>query len=332
MWHTQSRNAKHMSKKNTKLLTYLLLILPTVLVLQIWLTLRPVHEKIVNTHESIEQLSDVAKLKSAMEELGITTTVLHGIPTDLLRYSPGDDIDLSEVGNNHNTIAQAAESYPDEFHFFCTIDPTDSKRAVILEECIEDGAIGVKFYIGYSYSHSIALDDESLEPFYSLLEDKQMILMYPVNTALYKLQLENVLVRHPNLDVICSHYCLASKDIPRLDALMDIHPNLYVDSSFGHASYFEDGLLTITSSHDEFKEFFIEHQDRILFATDNVITTYEGKDLDWVLDLTHDYIRLLSEQGIFPSSTDGGNLYRGLGLPYSVQRKVFWQNWDELLQ
>lgn len=321
-----------MSKKNIKLLTHLLLILPTVLILQIWLTVRPVHEKIVNAHESIEQLSDVAKLRSAMDELGITTTVLNGIPEDLLRYSPGDEIDLSEVGNNHEVIAQAVESYPEEFHFFCTIDPTDPKRAAILEDCIDNGAIGVKLYIGYSYSHSIALDDESLDPFYSLIEDEEMILMYPVNTALYKLQLENVLVTHPDLNIICSHYCLASKDIPRLDALMDIHPNLWIDTSFGHASYFEDGLITITASHDEFRDFFIEHQDRILFATDNVITTYEGKSLEWVVDLTHDYIRMLSEQGIFPSSTEDGALYRGLGLPYSVQRKVFWQNWEDLLK
>ena len=140
-----------MSQNSSKMLFHLLLILPTVLILQIWLSVRPVHERIVNAHESIEQLSDVAKLATAMDELGITSTVLHGIPQDLLRYNPGEEVDLSDVGNNHNAIIQATESYPGEFHFFCSIDPADPNREVVWEECKEDGAIGAKFYIQAQY-------------------------------------------------------------------------------------------------------------------------------------------------------------------------------------
>lgn len=321
-----------MTKHDTKLLTHLLLILPTVFVLQIWLTVQPAHKQIVNAHESIEQFDDVTKLQSAMSELGITTTLLHGIPMDLLRFKPGKSVDLANIGNNNEVIAEAALSYPGEFEFFCAIDPLDEKRAAVLEDCMEDGAKGVKMYNGYSYSHTIDLDDPSVIPFYSLLEAEDMILMLPVNTTLFQDQLENVLIDHPHLQLICSHYCLASQNLDRLDGLMDAYPNLWIDTSFGHLKFFEDGLITLTSHHEAFREFFIEHQDRILFATDNVITTYEDKNLEWVMNLTEDYIRMLSEDGIFPSSTDGGTLYRGLKLPYAVQQKVFWKNWEDLLK
>jgi len=90
-------------------------------------------------------------------------------------------------------------------------------------------------------------------------------------------------------------------------------------------------MLTMTASHDEFKDFFDKHPNRILFATDNVITTYEKKSVDWVINMTQDYIKMFTEDGVFPSSTNPDNLYRGLGLSFSQQRKLFWKNWEELI-
>ncbi|MBT4632322.1 amidohydrolase family protein [Candidatus Peregrinibacteria bacterium] len=310
----------------------IMLFLPSILLLQVMLTGSPELKQLVNAHESIEQLTDVAKLQTTMEELGITKTILHGIPSDFLRYNPDKAIDIGDVGENHEYLFQTTETFPAEFDFFCAIDPSDPRREEVWADCDENGAVGVKFYGGYSYSYEIPLDDPSLYKFYTLLEDAEVPLMMPVNTSLYQDELERVLENHPDLDVICSHYCSSSKDLDRLDALLTAHDNLYFDTSWGHKSFVEEGLLTITANHESFHDFFIKHQDRAIFGTDNIVTSYEGKNVKFLVSLYSDYIAMLTEANLFPSAIDEQTLYRGLGLPYSVKRKVFWQNAEDLLK
>ena len=302
---------------------------PVIIALQIFLVAP--QQNIINVHESIEQISDIAKLQVVMDNLGITSVVLHGIPQDLIRYSSSDNVNLAEVDENHGYLMEAAEAYPEDFEFFCSIDPSNIDRLDMMEECFEEGALGIKFYNGYSYAHDIELDDPRLSELYSAVEEEGAILMLPVNTSKYQDELENILTLHPDLKIICSHYCLSSKTLERASELLREFPNLYVDTSFGHIDYARDGFQTISDGHETFEAFFGEFQDRILFATDTVVTSYEDKTTEWLTALYSDYISILAEDE-FESAVDQGVFYQGLHLSATVQKKVFWQNWSNLLE
>lgn len=266
---------------------------------------------IVNVHESVESVAEIVKLQTVMADLGMTHTVLHGIPKDLL-YFEGEGIDLGEVEENNEALMRAVEEYPEQFSYFCSLDPNDPLRLDVVAQCAEDGASGVKLYNGYSYAHQTPLDDAKLNEFYTYLTENDLPLMLPVNTTEYEEELRNLLTNNPELTVICPHFCLSSKNLDRLSALMTEFPNLYVDTSFGHEEFVVEGFETIRNNKEAYQSFFEEFQDRILFATDSVLTSYEDKDIDWVKNLYGNYLTLFTSE---------------LDLPKSIQKKVLYQNW-----
>jgi predicted TIM-barrel fold metal-dependent hydrolase len=287
-------------------------------------------QPIVNIHESIESAANVPALQTAMETLGITGTVLHGIPADLLHFD-GSEIALSDVDENHEQIITASAENPDDFQYFCAVDPEASDRVIQVEQCLDEGATGVKFYNGYSYTHGDPLDDPSFNKLYDTLIAADAPLMLPLNSGQYGDELNNLLIMYPDLKLICSHYCLSSKSLDRLRGYMEMSENLYIDTSFGHTEYARNGFQTITENHDDFTAFFTDYQDRIFFATDVVVTSYEDKGEDFLINLYSDYISILTEVE-FESALDPGTTYQGLALSQSIQRKVFWHNWSNLLE
>ncbi len=273
-----------------------------------------------------------------MKELGIQTTVLHGIPEGLLYYKGEGTADLSQVSETNMLVEQIAlqTQKDDRFEFFCAVDPLDTERTATAQDCLDKGAKGIKLYNGYSYAHTVSLDDSRLQDLYSLLEGRDALLMLATNAGMYESELENLLTLHPGLKVICPHYCLSSKSLERLTDLMSRYPNLYTDTSFGSTTFATEGFQTITDQNEAFRAFFTEFQDRILFATNNVVTSYEDKDEDFLKDLYQDYIWILTE-GEFESDldddpSDGVTTYQGLELPKSIQKKVFWKNWESLVE
>lgn len=298
------------------------------LVLALPRVLNPEQPVIVNAHESVEGVAEIVKLQNTMEILGIERTVLHGIPKDLL-YFEGEGIDLAGAEENNAAIVKAVAEYPDQFSYFCTLDPNDPLRLNELEDCVEDGAIGVKLYNGYSYAHITPIDDAKLNEFYAAVQGKGLILMLPVNTEAYEAELRNVLTLQPELKLICSHFCLSSKNLDRLTALMTDFPNLYIDTSFGNIEFALEGFQTLSENREEYRTFFESFQDRILFATDAVVTSYEDKTVEWLNALYGDYVSIFTEN-TFTLQSDSSVTLEGLDLSRSIQEKIFNQNWSSL--
>ncbi len=288
--------------------------------------------RIVNVHESVEKSTDVAKLRTVMQELGISTTVLHVIPNGLLYYADGEEVDLASVDENEEQLLDTVTAYPEEFQFFCSVDPSDETSIEKVQQCFEHGALGVKLYTGYSYTHTKALNAPEFEEFYTVIENGKGLLMLPVNTAKYQEELEGLLEAHPDMEVICPHYCLSSKNLERVGSLLDAHPNLYVDTSFGVLEYTTEGLKTLTENHDAYVQFFEKYQDRILFGTDVVVTTYENKTADNLTALYKDQLSMYQGKGSFVSALDAGVTYTSLGLSQEIQDKLFWKNWEKLVR
>ncbi len=309
--------------------TLFLLLAPVLLAVQISLSephsaVAELSYPIVNVHESVESVAEIIKLQKVMGVLGMTNVILQGIPEDLIDFG-SEEADLSAVEENNAELKQVFEAYPEQFSYFCSIDPNDADRLNVLEECLNNGAIGVKLYNGYTYAHELSIDDAKLSDFYSTLADRQALLMLPVNTSYYELELRNMLTLNPNLTVICPHFCLSSKDLTRLGALLSDFPNLYVDTSFGSLDFVKEGFETISENRENYKTFFNTYQDRILFGTDTVLTSYENKSMDWLTELYGDYLALFSEAEFDSELLQAS--YTGLELPQSILRKVFYKNW-----
>ncbi len=271
---------------------------------------------IVNVHESVESVAEIVKLQQTMATTGIAHIVLQAIPKDLL-YFDGDVSALGEVEENNAALKAAVEEYPEQFSYFCSLDPNDPLRTEAVEACIADGASGVKLYNGYSYAHQTPLDDAKLNEFYALLAEKDFPLMLPVNTAEYEGELRNVLTLNPDLTVICPHFCLSSKNLPRLTTLMTDFPNLYIDTSFGNEEFAKEGFETIRGNKEAYQTFFDTFQDHILFGTDAVVTSYEDKTVEWLNTLYGSYLTLFTDD---------------LDLSTSIQEKVFYKNWNNLIK
>ena len=70
--------------------------------------------------------------------------------------------------------------------------------------------------------------------------------------------------KHPKLRVCFAHFLFLSDDHDRLRAIMDAHPNLWLDITAGTEMY-------PNFSHDRalWRKFFFDYADRILYGTDN---------------------------------------------------------------
>lgn len=310
-------------------------ILAPVLVLIQFYTASPSTPPIFNVHESVESLGNVVELQEAMAQLNIQKVVLQGIPKDILYYTEKKDLSLADSNDNNALIASVVQQTQnqDSFEYFCTIDPLDLERVEKMQECLANGGLGIKLYNGYSYTHVIPVDDARLSDLYQALSDAGGVLMLAINSGEYQGELENVLSLNPKLPVICPHYCLSSQSLGRLTDLMTRFPNLYIDTSFGKESLAHTGFTTISQNHDAFVSFFTEFQDRILFGTDNVVSDYENKDVEYLTGLYQNYIWILSKASFNTGLDDDSTVdYVGLNLPYSILRKVLWQNAATLLE
>ena len=80
------------------------------------------------------------------------------------------------------------------------------------------------------------------------------------------------------------------------------------------------------------RDFFIKHQDRILFGTDVVVTAGAGKSADALTDFWLAYrCSLELEEYEFRDKDRKLHRFKGLTLPEDVLRKVYRENWVRFL-
>lgn len=76
---------------------------------------------------------------------------------------------------------------------------------------------------------------------------------------------ENILKKHPRLKLIFAHWFFTSTDIARTEQLFCDYPNMSYDITPGWEMF-----ESFQEKYDEWRPFFIEHADRILFGSDTV--------------------------------------------------------------
>jgi predicted TIM-barrel fold metal-dependent hydrolase len=209
-------------------------------------------------------------------------------------------------------------------------------------------------------------DSPAYEPYWSLMEQKQIPILFHVNDpeefwdarrvpdwarrqgwfygdgtyinneAQYA-QVLRVLERFPGLRVVFAHFFFMSAQLPRLGALLERFPGVHVDLTPGIEMYHNLGRDPSAA-----REFFIKFQDRILFGTDigakALLSTpelgIEPHESSLRIELVRRFLEL---EGEFTLDVEGGFLFgrfsgpfQGLGLRRPVLEKIYCRNFEAL--
>lgn len=93
---------------------------------------------------------------------------------------------------------------------------------------------------------------------------------FPLKDDLYS-ETESILKRYPKLSITFAHMFFLSADLERADNFLDTYKNVRFDLTPGSEMYGNFALR-----RDDWRNFFIKHQDQILFGTDGGWSTGEG--------------------------------------------------------
>lgn len=138
--------------------------------------------------------------------------------------------------------------------------------------------------------------------------------------ALYD-QAENVLRRHPGLQVCFAHFYFTSDDLPHARRMLDTWPGVRFDLTPGSEMF-----GNFARNPEAWRAFFIAYQDRILFGTDFTDDPAElgGEIYDHLLRLVHG---TLLEEGPF---TVWDIACHGLHLPDAALKNIYAENFERL--
>ena len=136
---------------------------------------------------------------------------------------------------------------------------------------------------------------------------------------------ENMLARHPKINITFAHAYFLSNYPDRMTALLDKYPNVTIDLTPGIEMY--DGF---TKQHKRWREIFIAYQDRFIFGTDNAmgstaqsIAAHDGGRRYKIENI----VRFLSTNDEFEA---WGYSLKGMGLPGGVIAKILSGNYLRL--
>ena len=137
---------------------------------------------------------------------------------------------------------------------------------------------------------------------------------FPTSEELYT-QVENVLEKHPKLNLCLAHFFFCSKNPERLTNLLDKYENLTIDITPGGEMY-----IDFDKNREYFKELFTKYQDRIHFGTDMDYTPHLEAGV-WLCDRVY---RFLATDETLSSFDD--NELTGLALPCEIVQKICSDN------
>lgn len=284
--------------------------------------------RIINAHEHLESREETAKYLQAANTAGVEKTVLLGSP--VVTFHPEKAMSFLGYEKNNAEILEIAKTAPEHFIPFVTIDPLDPQKKEKLLAYVEAGAKGVKLYGGHVEFHQMPLDAAEMIPVYDYCQSHNLPVMFHVNAGYYLKEFEKVLNDFPKMKVICPHFCLSSIAEERFRFLMDYHPNLYTDISFGQVSNVISGFNRISQNPGKFRRLILQYQDRIFFGTDVVISSMPARDSGWISRMIRGYRDMLEKEE-FTFVLTGAEKLKGLNLKPQVLRKIYFDNFEALM-
>ena len=142
-------------------------------------------------------------------------------------------------------------------------------------------------------------------------------------------EVDEVLGKHPGLQIIFAHFYFLSADLPRAARFFDEHPNVHLDLTPG-----VEMLYNISRDVDAGREFFTRYADRIVYGTDisSGLSITEsriraGIVFRWLE--TSDTFRMPEDADFLLGPPDDG-LVHGMSLPDGVLSKIYHGNFVRL--
>ena len=246
-------------------------------------------------------------------------------------------------------------------------DQWDEQTIAYLEDCFSTGAIAVKIWknVGMDLrdkeGNLVMIDDPKFEPVLNYLEERSIPLIghfgepkncwlpidemtvndykgYYRNNPQYHMYLhpevttyeeqvearDRMLEKHPDLVFIGAHLGSLEWSVDELAQRLDKFPNMAVDMA-ERISHFQHQAQ---QDREKVRNFFLEYQDRLLYATDFIIdgekTPAEMKEHVDRVRLSHWRFFTTDEMMNVPHSVDGE--FPGLKLPRDVIDKIYFGN------
>ena len=137
---------------------------------------------------------------------------------------------------------------------------------------------------------------------------------YPSYEELYN-QVDNLLAKHPKLNLCLAHFFFLSKNPRKLEKMLDTYKNLSIDITPGGEMY-----IGFDKNPEYFKEFFKKYQDRIIFGTDmDYSPNIEGGV--WLCDRQYRYF---ATDEVIDSFDD--HRIKGIKMDNDIVQKIFSDN------
>jgi len=280
----------------------------------------------IDMHEHYRAGGDVEEFLKAAGCLGISKIVF--LPTG----SPPDNQGYKT--HQKALIKKVKKLYPDKIIAFCTVDEADPEAAEIFEQCLQDGAEGLKLIGGHPDFYDEPMNSENMYKVYRKAAEYNVpVLLHGsiINIPELKDQLDQVYSDFPEVTFIHAHYCstiMTGIDLEQCAELLDKHPNLYFDLSMGggiqrYHSFFRQDLGKV-------KDFILTYQDRILFGSD-IILSDSSKDFDWLYQRMKCDIDLHQRAEYIPAFGEADVLHQGFNLDREVLRKLYYENPKKVL-
>ena len=282
----------------------------------------------MHAHDYAASEEEIAQWCATMDEVGVlNTAVMH----------------CSWIGRPFEEYVEAYSAHKEHFRFWCCFDYTDMSEAGIQKACEtlaryhEMGAVGVG---------ELHIDDPRIQPLIRKAGELRMPIsihiaepywmylpMDETNDGLLNAvtwhvdtthclgynalvqTFENAVRENPNTIFIACHYLNMNHDLPRLGALLDKYPNMYIDIAARVAESAHTPRAT--------REFLIKYQDRILFGTDNGMDPQMYRNIFRVLE-TNDEHFYIPDYGYHWALS-------GFNLPDEVLKKLYHDNAARIL-
>jgi len=150
---------------------------------------------------------------------------------------------------------------------------------------------------------------------------------FPSKEELY-IEMTNVLDRYPDLKIVLCHFYFMSADLERASDFFDHYKNAHFDLSLG-----VELMHNISRCRDDWRNFFIKYNDKILYGTDIGVSRNLQQHLSRIW-LIRNFLE--SDEEFYTPPTADNLLtrykepYIGLKLPRTVLEKIYFKNFQRL--
>ena len=136
--------------------------------------------------------------------------------------------------------------------------------------------------------------------------------------------IERVLDKHPRLNISMAYFYFLSDQIEQAEKTLDKYPFVRFDLTPGREMY-----ENFSKRPDEWHDFFIKYQDRILYGTDNGWggTTDENEKYELAKLNASVQHRFLQTADVFEGY---GFTIKGINLPHKVLEKIYYKNFEKM--